>query len=46
MTEARRPYMYMSIIERLAEPTRAKKRGRPAVSWPGTPHKAAWRGRE
>ena len=38
--------MYMSIIERLAEPTRAKKRGRPAVSWPGTPHMTAWKGRE
>ena len=27
--------------QRLAEPSRAKKRGRPAASWPGTPYKAA-----
>ena len=37
---------YVHLFERLAKPTRALKRGRPAASWPGTPHKTAWKGRE
>ena len=34
------------IFERLAEPTRALERGRPAASWPGTPHMTARKGRK
>ena len=42
--EDRRILIY--IFERLAEPTRALNRGRPAASWPGIPHMTAWKGRE